>query len=149
MEADANWMLDSPDGMEITGIGLNATLRDYGRFGHLYATGEGLPTGWVIESTRPSHPQVDYGALYEGMTLGYQYQWWSFPDGSFEAQGIHGQFIYVNPENRLVVVVMSAWPEAWILSHEFEFYALLSALNKSWPSLSDQALDLPGKGKVR
>ncbi|MDP9065441.1 MAG: hypothetical protein M3O06_06235 [Pseudomonadota bacterium] len=33
MESDATWWLESPCGAEIGGIGLSATLRDYGRFG--------------------------------------------------------------------------------------------------------------------
>src|SRR5204862_459257 len=33
METDASWWLDSPDGVEIGGSGISATLRDYGRFG--------------------------------------------------------------------------------------------------------------------
>ena len=33
MEAEAKWWLDSPNGREIGGSGLSATLRDYGRFG--------------------------------------------------------------------------------------------------------------------
>jgi len=131
MEADATWLLDAEDGMEITGIGVNATLRDYARFGQMYVTGIGLPKGWVQEATGPSDPQVQNGELYEGMQLGYQYQWWSFPDNSFEAQGIHGQFIYVNPTTELVVVVASAWPEAWVFDHELEFYALLESLNRN------------------
>jgi CubicO group peptidase (beta-lactamase class C family) len=129
MEADATWLLDAEDGMEITGIGVNAMLRDYARFGQMYVTGRGLPEGWVQEATRPSNPQVENGELYEGMELGYQYQWWSFPDNSFEAQGIHGQFIYVNPARELVVVVASAWPEPWVFDHELEFYALIESLN--------------------
>ena len=33
METDASWWLESPDGLEIGGSGLSATLRDYARFG--------------------------------------------------------------------------------------------------------------------
>ena len=131
MEADAYWLLDADDGMEITGIGLNARLRDYARFGQMYITGKGLPSGWVAAATVPSDPQVQHGKLYEGIDLGYQYQWWSFPDQSFEAQGIHGQFIYVNPQTEIVVVVASAWPEPWVFDHELEFYALIESLNKN------------------
>lgn len=131
MEADAYWLLDAEEGMEVTGIGLNARLRDYARFGQMYVTGEGLPQGWVEEATKPSDSQVAHGQLYEGMDLGYQYQWWSFPDGTFEAQGIHGQFIYVNPEKELVVVVASAWPEPWVFEYEMELYALFEGLNEN------------------
>ncbi len=33
MESDATWWLESPNGLEVGGSGLSATLRDYGRFG--------------------------------------------------------------------------------------------------------------------
>src|SRR5450830_607682 len=37
MESDATWWLESPDGLEVGGSGLSATLRDYGCFGlHIY-----------------------------------------------------------------------------------------------------------------
>ena len=32
MEADAYWVADAPNGVEIGGSGIAATLRDYGRF---------------------------------------------------------------------------------------------------------------------
>jgi len=35
MQSDATWWLDSPDGVEIGGSGLSATLRDWGRFGEI------------------------------------------------------------------------------------------------------------------
>ncbi|MBI1899446.1 MAG: beta-lactamase family protein, partial [Acidobacteria bacterium] len=39
MESDATWWLESPDGLEVGGSGLSATLRDYGRFGLFLAEG--------------------------------------------------------------------------------------------------------------
>jgi CubicO group peptidase (beta-lactamase class C family) len=115
MEADANWWLDSPDGVEIGGSGFSATLRDYGRFG-LFVLGGGLadgrqvlPPGWVAEATGPTQ-------LRGGKPLDYGYLWWtgtsdvSRRDHAFSAEGIHGQFLYINPAVRLVIVVWSAQP---------------------------------------
>jgi len=137
MEADAFWLTDAPGGMETAGFGLNARLRDYARFGILHAN-DGvmsgkriLPKEWVSEATTPSNKTVMNGALYEGSPLGYQYQWWTFSDRSFEAQGVFGQFIFVNREEKLVIATTSAWPEAWILNKEFEFYALVEAIRKN------------------
>ncbi len=130
MEADAFWTTDAPGGEETGGMGLNARLRDYARFGLLHT--RQLPgilrPNWVTEATTPSDASVEHYKLYEGSPLGYQYQWWSFPNGAFEAQGIHGQFVYVNRDEDLVVAQNSAWPEAWVFRSELEFYALMEAI---------------------
>jgi CubicO group peptidase (beta-lactamase class C family) len=116
MEADANWWLDSPDGIEIGGSGFSATLRDYGRFGLFFlngglAAGEAiLPADWTREATTPK-------VLPGGRPLRYGYLWWtgttraSRGDGAFAAKGIHGQFLYVNPVAKVVIVVWGARPQ--------------------------------------
>ena len=114
MEADANWWLDAPNGVEIGGSGLSATLRDYGRFG-LFVLGEGvasgekiLPDGWIREATAPK--------TLRGATqpMEYGYLWWTATtergkrDGAYAARGIYGQGVFVNPRAQVVVVVLSA-----------------------------------------
>jgi CubicO group peptidase (beta-lactamase class C family) len=113
MEADATWWLDSPNGLEIGGSGFSATLRDYGRFGLFVlnggrARGEAiLPSDWTREATTPK-------VLSGGTPLAYGYLWWtgatpaSQRDGAFAAEGIHGQFLYVNPVAQVVIVVWGA-----------------------------------------
>lgn len=107
MEADANWWLDSPDGHEIGGSGISATLRDYGRFGQFFlndgtANGERiLPDGWTVEATTPK-------TLKNGASINYGYLWWPSDSGDYSARGINGQQIYVNPAERLVIVVWAA-----------------------------------------
>lgn len=123
MEADALWQVDGtgPDAVEIAYAGLNARLRDWGRFGLLMAQdgvwqGERLlPEGWVAQASVASRPQVQPGKLYRGYVMGYQYQWWTYPGatGAFTAQGINGQFVYVDPSRDLVVVQSAVWPEWW------------------------------------
>jgi CubicO group peptidase (beta-lactamase class C family) len=142
MEADGYWQLDSTDGQEAGGFGVSATLRDYARIG-LFMLSDGvirgnrvLPAGWRDLAGHPDCPATAYGALTPGYPLGYGYQWWSFPtgadalanhDGAFTAEGIFGQFIYVNPAERVVAAVWSAWREAWVAASEMETYALLGA----------------------
>src|SRR5581483_2557808 len=116
MEADATWWLESPGGIEIGGSGIAATLRDYGRIGMLMLNGgvvggdSILPAGWTREATTPK-------VLKGGTPLDYGYLWWPAEteagkrDGAYSADGIFGQFIYVNPAARVVVVVWSAWPK--------------------------------------
>jgi len=99
----------------------NATVRDYARVGLMMMRGgmlgnnRVLPPSWVHESTTPDadylqpKPAVSNGAPAQ---QGYAYQWW-IPyghEGAFNAEGIYGQSIYVNPTRRVVIVQTSAWP---------------------------------------
>jgi CubicO group peptidase (beta-lactamase class C family) len=139
MEADATWITDdanhNPAANDVAFCCLNARLRDYARFGLLMlqdGTWQGrqlLPEGWVAAATRPDRPQVQPGRLYNGYPLGYQYQWWTFagPDNAFTAQGINGQFLYVNPAHQLVIVVTAVWPSFWDNGLERELYAIFEA----------------------
>ncbi len=137
-EAAARWLIDQPGaaGREMAAGGLLVRLRDYGRFGLLFANGgrwngqQLLPAGWTEAATRPQAPQVDYGKLDAGYPLGYGYQWWCFPGPNhrFTAQGIHGQFVMVDPVENLVVVKLSSWAHAWDDAKEAETYALFEAI---------------------
>lgn len=113
MEAQANWWLDSPNGVEIGGSGISATLRDYGRFG-LFVMNDGVaagqqvvPVGWVTDAGTPK-------VLTSGNSINYGYLWWIPPsgpsaaDGAFYANGIMGQQIYVNRKEKVVIVVWGA-----------------------------------------
>jgi CubicO group peptidase (beta-lactamase class C family) len=136
MEHEARWWLDARDGIEIGGSGLSATLRDFGRFG-LFILEDGivgtdtiLPPGWVREATSPK-------VLSTGTPLDYGYLWWTASsdaarlDGAFTAQGIHGQFLYVNPRERVVIVQLSARPhptQGAIIDDERFFDAVVAAL---------------------
>lgn len=109
MGSAATWWLESADGLEISGSGLSATLRDYARFG-LFMLGGGraggkqvLPEGWVGEATR-DHP-------LPGKAEPYGYMWWPLDRGAYAAIGIFGQFIYVNPAQQVVVAMWSAQPK--------------------------------------
>lgn len=116
MEADANWWLDSPDGAEIGGSGISATLRDYGRFGQFFLEGgviDGvsiLPAGWTEEAPGPT-------TLKDGSELDYGYMWWtgwtapSIADGAYAAIGIQGQNVYINPTRNVVIVTFGAQPK--------------------------------------
>jgi CubicO group peptidase (beta-lactamase class C family) len=112
MEQDATWWVDGPKGMVWAGTGMSATLRDYGRFGLIVADNGRLngrsivPDGWFNEAGVPHS--------IGGKSVDYGYMWWIPPQsdpihaGAFEAVGIFGQYLYVNPRERLVIVVLSA-----------------------------------------
>ncbi|URW76849.1 beta-lactamase family protein [Sphingomonas donggukensis] len=106
MERDAFWMTD-PSGQEVGGCCLSVSLRDYARMGQLALDGgKGIvPAGWFGQATaaKASVGRPGYG---------YGYQWWTYPDARFGAQGIFGQSILVDPAKRIVIVMVGAWPQA-------------------------------------
>lgn len=90
--------------------GLNLTLRDYAGLGELFRNhgriGERriLPEAWVVESTTPSANSAPGAERYG-------YQWWMPADAApreYMAQGVYGQYIYVNEPAGLVVAVTGA-----------------------------------------
>ncbi|MEO5866345.1 MAG: serine hydrolase domain-containing protein, partial [Sphingomonas sp.] len=106
MEQDAFWMVDQA-GHEIGGCCLSVSLRDYARMGQFVLEGGAgvVPANWFAEATR-SHADIGRPGF------GYGYQWWTFPDGRFGAQGIFGQGIMIDPAHRVVVAVSAAAPSA-------------------------------------
>ena len=145
MESDGYWLLESDGGQEFGGGSINATLRDYGRFGQFILGGGNaagqpvLPAGWIAEASHPrdDSPANGYGKLYPDYPLGYGYFWWSYPkgpaalpnhDGAFEGEGIFGQILYLNPAERVVVVIWSAWPEPDVGPRWAEYRAFLGGV---------------------
>lgn len=115
-EQDGFYIMDGPPGVgrEFSGAGFNATLRDFGRIGQMMLDGgrangrQVVPADWVRASTAPSTPA---SADAPGMPTGYGMQWWLLDDkGAFSALGLQGQYIYVDPRSRTVVVKMSYFP---------------------------------------
>lgn len=131
MEYSATWSIDSEqDGLETAFVLLNARAIDFAKFGRLFLNKGNwngkqiIPERWVIESTtrdpndnRPweTYPDFrDFGGYYK-------YFWWGRSHGpddyTFEAQGLWGQYIYVSPTAKVVIVrTGSKWgiePGAW------------------------------------
>ncbi|WP_340587883.1 serine hydrolase [Erythrobacter alti] len=109
MEQDATWIL-SNTGSEISGCCIQASTRDMARFG-LFAMGGGVagekqvvPEGWFEEATQ---------SLYEtgGRSVGYGYQWWTYPGEAYAARGLFGQGIFIDPARNLVIASNANWPD--------------------------------------
>jgi len=104
MEFASSWSIDRKNGgIEKTFCCINAPALDFAKLGSLYLhkgnwNGQQLvPQEWVERST-----QVD---TTSGSVARYQYQWWlPSGDGDYMAQGILGQFVYVDPARELVIV---------------------------------------------
>jgi CubicO group peptidase (beta-lactamase class C family) len=110
MEQDATWLLGATD-HEISGCCVQAATRDMARFGLFVLSGgkagerQVVPAGWFSEAgTR----QADIGEVGRG----YGYQWWTYDDGTFAAQGIFGQGIFIDPARKLVIASNANWPVA-------------------------------------
>ncbi|HEY6816365.1 MAG TPA: serine hydrolase [Croceibacterium sp.] len=113
-ESPGFWLADGPPGAgrELSGMGFNATLRDFGRLGQLMLDGgrrgekQILPAGWVEQMTRmvpTGQPMPGYGLFT-----------WQVDDepGAYSAVGLAGQYIYVHPQSRTVIVKLSYYPPA-------------------------------------
>ena len=110
MEQDAIWMLGAT-GHEISGCCISASLKDYARLGQFVLDGgvaggaKIVPDDWFAAATTK---QADIGLPGRG----YGYQWWTNDDGSFAAQGIFGQGIFIDPKRKLVIASNGNWPTA-------------------------------------
>jgi CubicO group peptidase (beta-lactamase class C family) len=100
------WMVD-PRGGNIGGCCLSLRLSDYARMGQFVLEGgkDVVPAGWFAEATDSS---VDFG----DSGFGYGYQWWTYPQGTYGAQGIFGQAITLFPDKRVVVAYIGSWAQA-------------------------------------
>jgi CubicO group peptidase (beta-lactamase class C family) len=122
---------NDPAGHTIGGWGIQATVREFAKFGYLYLKKgkwedqQIVPDSWIKESLQPVSPEVNY----------YGYQWWLLPALSgyaesvippktFLAWGIFTQQIFVIPEEDLVIVRVADDPgsEEW---DEVEFLELV------------------------
>jgi hypothetical protein len=106
-------------GAQLASVGIGATGRDLARLGEMlrlqgrYNGREVLAPAVVAELRKGADPEK-FKAAGQPTRAGYSYHnfWW-IPhdlDGSFEAKGLNGQHVHVNPAAELVVVKLSSHP---------------------------------------
>lgn len=132
---DAYWTLSN--GTELAMGGLSVSLRDYARFARLYlnkGSYEGkqiLEKQWIQDSMDISADYSKPGANHDAYNaIGYGYQWW-IPEGDkgeFMAIGVYGQWIYVNPANRVIIVKLSADPNFMEKGYELKHVEFFRAI---------------------
>nr|WP_136249816.1 serine hydrolase [Ningiella ruwaisensis] len=133
-EQNASWIL-GPSNHEISGCCIQATTRDFARFGLFIlngakvggegATGSSIvPDNWFNLATRK---QADTGSE----DMGYGYQWWTWEDGSFQGRGIFGQGIFIDPGKDLVIAVNSNWPVASSAEYNARKFAMYRDIQKA------------------
>lgn len=125
MESYGFWMADGPagTGRELSGMGYNATLRDFARLGQMmldqgkFNGRQVLPADWVRQATAITStadvgaPPVPADVTSPFARAGYGFQVWTLDDtGAYMALGLQGQFIYVHPATRTVIVKLSYFP---------------------------------------
>ena len=117
MEDEAYYLADNED-VDLALGGLNATLRDYAKFGLLYLNKgkwdneQVVPEAWVDASHAMDLPHLQPGAGDDlsSSDWGYGYQWWvpGFPNTDYTASGIYNQYIYVDPVTETVIAKISS-----------------------------------------
>ncbi len=133
-EESACFTVDSA-GFALADGGLNATMRDYGRFGQMILENGGgiIPASW-IEATRTGN----HGIFREPYTLSlphgaYKNQFWIEDPKSraILAKGVFGQLIYVNWDYNMVVVKLSSWPEFLNRPFDVATFGAIHAIGKA------------------
>jgi CubicO group peptidase (beta-lactamase class C family) len=132
-----------PTGTALSSIGLNATLRDLGRLGEALRmdgriNGKQAIAPSVVAEIRKGADREKFRANGQAARTGYSYHdfWWipHDADGSFEAKGLNGQHIHINPAAELVIVKMSSHPIGDTgFTHEIDrsaFAAIAKAVRK-------------------
>ena len=113
-EHPAFWMTDGPGAKArpLTGVGFNASLRDYARLGQMmldngrYNGRQILSQRWVKQATGEPHVPIAPTA-----STGYHHSWWTVPgQAAYAANGVAGQYIYIDPATRTVIVKVSYTP---------------------------------------
>ena len=117
MEDEAYYLADNED-VDLALGGLNATLRDYAKFGLLYLNKgkwdneQVVPEAWVDASHAMDlpHLQPAAGDDLSSSDWGYGYQWWvpGFPNTDYTASGVYNQYIYVDPVTETVIAKISS-----------------------------------------
>jgi hypothetical protein len=141
MESYGFWIADGPPGVgrEMSGMGYNATARDFARLGQLMlqrgrvGDRQILPTDWIDAATASTAIGVERQPIKTAFALGYGYQWWTLHGtGSYTGIGLQGQYIYVDPATETVVAKLSHYPPGFndpLDDEAFAFFRAVSAWN--------------------
>lgn len=120
MEHDGFFTVDSSSA-EFAGAGLNLTLRDMARFGEMMRLdgrydGRQIVPKAVVDDIRQNGDRAQFAKAGMKSRPGWSYRnkWWvhNNPHGVFQAIGIHGQTVYVDPAAEMVVARFASQPLA-------------------------------------
>ncbi len=106
-------------GGQVASVGISATARDLARLGEMLRRGgrsqdrQVLDPRVVAELRKGGDPEK-FKAAGQAPRAGYSYHdYWWIPhddDGTFEAKGLNGQHLHINPASEMVLVKFSSHP---------------------------------------
>jgi len=138
MQDRAVWTIDHEgNGLEKTWCCLATSARDLAKLGRLYLNhgawveGYPIPSTWPEQSTRAHVPEAEWSSEYQSIGWrNYGYQWWlaSEDDGDYFALGKDGQFLYVNPAAKAIIVRLG-WSTGDLLSSQW--ISLFQAISRT------------------
>ncbi|RUV98992.1 MULTISPECIES: serine hydrolase [unclassified Mesorhizobium] len=129
------------EGTARTAGGMSMTPRDLARIGEMMRQG-GTANGRRIVPETWLHDTVASGGSHEAWRRGtmvflfpkgrYRNKWYQMgtPSGAFCGIGIHGQWIYVNPSDEVVIAKMSSQPEPVDDQLDLDVVAFFEALSR-------------------
>jgi len=130
-------------GSQITSVGVSATLGDLARLGEMMRldgryNGQQVLSAATIAELRKGADPDKFKAAGMAAREGYSYhnQWWIAHDAdrTYEAKGLNGQHIHINPTAELVVVKLSSHPVPnTVFTHTLDrnaFAAIAAALRR-------------------
>ena len=132
-ERDAFFTVDRA-GTALADGGLNATLRDYARFGRLMLEQGGpVPERWITGSMNGEVQK--FGTPHTDVTPNgaYKNSWWVRDNdrGDIAARGVFGQLIYVDRTSDLMVVKLSSWPDYLIHKFTVDTFLAIDAIREA------------------
>ncbi len=105
MQSDASWSFDSMNDSIIKSFCcLNATALDFARFGRLWLNRGKWNGRRIISEQYINRALSDTLDSKDSQNYPYSHQWRPIHDGSFFAKGVLGQYIFVNPTKKMIIV---------------------------------------------
>jgi CubicO group peptidase (beta-lactamase class C family) len=128
-------------GSAVVNGGLCMTLRDMARFGQMmldngsYHGHQIVPSEWIedirFRGDNSAWRPTEFAEIWpKGF---YRNQWWVTNDdqGSYLAQGVNGQYLWINPTTRVVIAKFSSHPKSVDLESSLDTLAGMNAIAKS------------------
>lgn len=136
-EYDAYWSLDRKNGLIKASSSFHCTAIDLAKIGLLYLhqgrQHQGrqiIPAAWIQQTVGPAHLSLHQPVINKWWQPAQTYFWWFStlePRGDYYADGYKGQFLYINPSTKTVIVKFSEVEDAL---HDVPFRKIADCLHR-------------------